>query len=243
MPSDVLALPLSVAIDRADVQKAKDDCDRITKQIYELAESQGIPRPRLLTTDLRLGFDRESSGKGGSGGKKGGPYVEAESGEPSIHISRHLEVRFENLPQAVSFVGAIVNWDSVRKTHELRLIPLRLDVADRKSPSLEARRHAVENARERAALLAEQTGLRLGDAIRVYDDVPERAVTFPDDDPFGGPYGESRVMSMQQHLPTEFRLVAASTAPSLEELDLDQLPPAQVELMRTVSIVYEARKR
>ena len=166
VPSDLLVLQLLVEIDRADVQEAKDENDRITTRLYELAKSQEIPRPRLLNTGLRFGFGRESSGKRGRGDEKNEPYDEAESGKPSILISRDLEVRFDNLPQAVRFLSEIVKWDSVGKTHELRLMPMRVEVADRKSPSLEARRRAVESAREKATLLAEQTGRRLETQFR-----------------------------------------------------------------------------
>ena len=47
---------------------------------------------------------------------------------------------------------------------------------------------------------------------------------------------------MQQHVPTDFRFVAVSTAPVTEELDLDQLPPAQVTISATVRVVFEAHK-
>lgn len=253
VPADVVVLPLSLTIKRADVQAAKDDNDRIATRVYELAESQGIPRPHLLMTNLRFEFDDEPLGKGGNGRNKGGNggkkryrVDEADSAERAFYMSRDLYLTFDSLAQAVRFVGEIVKWDEVCKTYELRLMPLRFDVADGKPSSLEARRRAMDKARERAAVLAEQAGLILGDAIQVYDDGTEqrvgRGTLFPDDDPFGDPFVDARRPTMRQHLSLDFRLVGAGGAPAADKVDLDRIPPARLTIGATVRVVYETRK-
>ena len=262
VPSDSVVLRLSVATCHADIQEAKKRNDQITTPIYELAESQHLSRPTLLATRMSFDFvtqqrvanqeDEDAQSyqqfEGVKGGKKGVRYPRAERPEPPVHLSRNLELKFRDLSEALKFLAEMVKWDSVRKTCELQVAPLSFGIASRDEHLAEARRRAVSSAREKAQLLAEQNGLKLGRATLIYDDSPdfvgESATPAPTPTPFlpgeRDPFGAALPIEMRG-TPHAIRL-AAMQREVPKELDLDHVPPAQVTITASVKIVFEINK-
>ena len=128
----------------------------------------------------------------------------------------------------------MVKWDSVRTSCELRLAPLSFGVANQDSYLMEARKAPVASAREKAQLLAEQNGLKLGSATLIYDDSPDITVAPgltirprpSSDDPFGatlptetrGYSPAIRLVALHQDLP--------------ENMDIDHPAPHRSPLPR-----------
>lgn len=117
-------------------------------------------------------------------------------------------------------------------------------MSDRKAAALKARRLAVENARDKAVVLAEQTGLKLGDAIQIIDDSTDHvgalrrpAHDVPDSDPFGANLERARDL----HISADERLIAFRAAHG-EKFDVDSLPPAEITVAATVRIVSAVAK-
>jgi uncharacterized protein YggE len=268
--SDAIVSRLSVTTGSSDLDEAKNRNDRITTQIYELAAAQHLSRPTLMATMLNFDFDPRPEYKGGKGGGKEddfqqqsalpslppgkeyrakGESSDTEPREPPIHMSRDVEVKFDDLNRAVRFLGEVVKWEATRVTRELRLAPLSFRVANSHDHFLEARRRAVASAKEKATLLAEQSGLKLGNATQIYDESADgdvgrnRAPTLPPaempgrfDDPFSLTGGEIRTYASPS-----IRLVAMREAPP-EKLDLNRVPPAQLVITASVRIVFELHK-
>jgi uncharacterized protein YggE len=277
VPSDMVVLPISVATGQSDVGEVKKRNDQVTTQIYQLAESQRVCRPTLTNTTLSFHFEERPLGnggkeaqkqmapllprkggstltwKGGKGGGKGNLPDEEEYHEPPIQMSRQLLVRFDDLNQAITFVAEVVKWESVT-TGELTLSPLSFGVTDPHRHLLEARRRAVASAIEKAKLLAELNGLKLGNATQIYDESsdniggPERpaeALRIPLApgaaviDPFALPPGIGI-----GHFPSSPPPGPAATRKEgpHEKLDLDRVAPAQVTITASVRIVFDIRK-
>ena len=269
VPSDTVVLRLSITTNHADLQEAKKHNDQIALPVYQLAESQHLARPTLLATRVSFDFlprrtdarqvqrqldanqedDAIQNNQSFKGGKKGVQYGRSEPPEPPeppVHVSRDLEVSFPDLNQAVAFLAESIKWDAVRTTCEMRLGPLGFGVASRDKHLAEARRRAVAAAREKAQLLAEQNGLKLGRAILIYDDSSD---PFESARPDAGPIVPAPTSPFGAVLPGEthgdlpaIRLVALRRELP-QKLDLDQVPPAQITITASVRIVFEVEKR
>ena len=190
--ADVVTLRLSVATRDTDLQEAKGRNDRITKQIYQLAESQHLRRPKLVDTALQVGLEHHArQGRGqlqqpaAPQGKASQPPVQLQQGrdqeddeateapkppELVAHLSRNIDVKFANLNQAVAFLAEAMTWESFRKTGELTAAPLSFGVTNPDAYVLEARRQAIASAQQKAQFLAELNGLKLGDATIITDE-------------------------------------------------------------------------
>jgi uncharacterized protein YggE len=259
VPSDIVVLRLSVTTCHADLREAKKRNDQIAAPIYELAESQHVARPTLLATRMNFDFvppqsaanqedEKVQSNQLFQGGKKGVAQGRAEPPEPPIHLARDLEMKFHDLNQAIKFVAEMVKWDPVRTTCELRLAPLSFGVSSRDKQLAEARRRAVASAREKAQLLAEQNGLKLGSATLIFDESsdfigdPNRPAAAAPLLPPGAfdPFGAAPPAETRGYSPT-MRLVAMQKEVP-EKIDLDHVPPAQVTISASVKIVFEVTK-
>jgi uncharacterized protein YggE len=260
VPSDSIVLRTSItSTHKSDLQEAKKRNDQLTAPIYQLAETRQVARPTLLAT--RVSFNFEPAQEGGAQDvpkpsanqqefipqgnqryqvKYGGKEYPPGPPEPPIHMSRELEIKFKGLTDAIGFASEMTKWEVVRKTCEIRMAPLEFTVTDREKCLADARRRAVAIAREKAQLLAQANGLKLGNATLIYDDssdtvrAPYSAVPglLPpaSDDPFGA--------SLLRSSKPTFRL-AAMQREAAEKTDLDQIPPAQVAVAASVRIVYE----
>lgn len=242
VPADRVILHFSIVTSHGEVLKARERNDQLTKQIYEAGEALQIPRPALLTTALSLEFASQQHGPSEQKAvqqqwpqAKGTaePFQQAEA-TPSLQMVREVEVRCGRLEQAVALLAKVVPWEAVAKTHEIRVLPLRCDVTDRSKSLAEARRRAVTQAREKAEVLAEQAGHKLGPVRQVVDEeCGASALPRPydpyDRDPFSAPVGT---------LGVPLHLVALSVE-AAEGFDLERLPPAQIRLTVTVRIVFE----
>lgn len=241
VPSDSVISRLIVTTGNSDLQETKSRNDRIAMQIYELADAQQIPRPVLTSTSLSFDFDPHPTRQyRGKGGKEKRAYSEDESPVPPIQMLRRIEARFDDLNQAIRFIGEVVKWESVHKTRELTLEPLDFVVAHPHDHLMEARRRAVASAKETAALLAERNGLELGRAIQIYDQATNAIgpVRNSVDDPFAA---AGHVEAGPHSIPS-IRLVAMGEERPREKFDIDHVPPAQIKITASVKIVFEVHK-
>lgn len=263
VPSDTVALRITVSTGHSDIHEAKNRNDRIAKQIFDLADSQHLRRPTLSNTSMSFDLEQRpgiSGGggkigdanlgnanyrKSGKGGGKGEPSGEEEAKEPSIQMSRQVDAVFKDLNQAIGFVAEVAKWEPPRKG-ELRLSPLSFVVADPHPHFLEARRRAVASAIEKAKLLADLNGLRLANATLIFDESPETVGMHggparpADDDPFAVPALPGVRTAYVSSSPSPIS-VATQVEPK-EKANLDRIPPAQIVISASVRIVFDMHK-
>lgn len=240
VPSDVVLLGMSIVVERGAVEQAKEENDRIAAMVFELAESQGLVEPHLISTEMRFDFHRESredkrnTQQGKQKAPREDPFKDTEPQAPPVHMSRQLNVKFLKLSQAIEFLREVEQWKEVKETRELQLYPLKFDVEDRSRPLLVARQLAIENAKERAVQLAAPAEVQLGAVLQMVDGEREprggRGLALSDD-PFGGP--DER--SVEPPTPYSVPKVADQT----HEERVDQLPPQQLTVRATVKVVFE----
>lgn len=251
IPSDTIVLRLSVAVVRNDLQEAKNRNDQLTNQIYELAESQRLPQPTLLNTALSS-FDSNpyQFGKGGKNNKQQQQQQQdvfeidesSKPAKPSIRISRDVEVKFAEFSRSVRFLADVTKWESFQNSREITFAPLMFGVANMDKYSSEVRRRAVASATAKAKHLADESGQKLGDAIRVFDDSSDSVDPFSVPEPRENPFAAPFVPGARSSALPNIRFVALGEDRPKDRRDLDEIPPARVTIRAGVRMVFEMHK-
>lgn len=239
LPADELRLPLQILTTGNHFGTVKDRNDQLLEGILELAADHQLPRPAIESTTATFDFSPKESRRHILSGKanqqaarnKGDdPFDSSESGDiprPPLRMVRRLTLRFEDMSHATEVLTELTDWDAVQVTREVLLSPLQAGLQVVLRQQRKARRLAVKRAKEKAAELAEASGLQLGAPISV-DEATSNAdfdrFTPPFDDPFDSSYPRFRPMG---------RLPGAA-APE------DDSAPAQVTTSVGVVVVFEA---
>lgn len=246
VPADELHLSVEVRTSGEAFDVIKQRNDVLLKQVMELATKHKLPSPpiesTLATFDFSAQAARQVAGSKGqksqSSGKGEDPFAPDEK-SPPLSLSRRITLRFEELEQATEVLTKLTSLDAVRESRELLLSPLQASVKDTSPHEAKARRQAVQLAREKAALLAEASGLELGAAIAIADETSSTSHSRPRlDDPFD-PFGRHvpPAADDRHSLPSVF-VVFEKKSPAAP----DHLPPAQIEISVSVRITYEAQQ-
>jgi uncharacterized protein YggE len=251
--ADELTLPIEVITGSEDFAALKQRNDLLLSQLFDLLATHKIERPKIESTTGTFDFSPDEPYR--NYGQKAQvqqsfkqPNANADPfGEPKLpgaeksaripmHLSRRLTLKFTSLSQATELLAKLTAMDSVKKSRELRLSPLQPKVKDAEQHLAQARKSAVQNALEKAQLLAEASNLKLGPALSIVDETAagnSRSVFFPP--AFGAdPFGQ---VDPGKHLDpqagdTSFVVYQAEKAPA-------DLPPGHVQFSVMVRVVYE----
>jgi len=161
-------------------------------------------------------------------------------------VTRSLEVRLSDFEKIEPVIAELVETAG----DHISIDRLNFQVKDQRKHQFEARRLAVEYAREKASHLAELNGMKLGDPISIVEDIEynEDGGGFGG---FGGGYGagleprEGRAVAASPSIPTLADLLTRPVAQETEKEDAGAeaakrlLAPGQVSLNASVEIQFE----
>lgn len=232
---DEAIIAFSVSTQDKALLTAKADNDSLTTEIVKAVKSLAVAAEDFKVTNLDIGPRWERSVLVGYG------------------VDRAFEIRTTDFAKIDRIIGGLVEAGGDR----LSISELRLQVRDQRKHQVEARRLAVEYARDKAVHLAELNQVKLGAAISITEDVEYNG----EGAGFGGAGmggsmtsadrpSQSRVAALQE-LPTsklDQQILFVSTqekpatvgekeGPAVEEAML--LSPGQVSLNAVVKIEYE----
>lgn len=159
--ADRAILTVAFQTEGATVDDALEKHEREVERVQTLLLEAGIPEGEIK-------LERVSIGEGGGGGRFEAPR--GGSGESAFTASRTLIVRVDQLDLVPSLMAAVVrNEGDDALDVQRRNVDVRYTVRDPNALTDDALRDAVRNARSRADLIAEMSGLTLGDALTVVE--------------------------------------------------------------------------
>jgi uncharacterized protein len=153
---DQLGFDLSVNVTRDDLNAALSDSNSTMQQVVDTLKAAGVDDKDVQTTDLSMN-----------------PMYTHRRGEPTTfqgyRVSQTVTVVVEDLTKASDIVTAAVGAGG----SGVRLNGLRLQVGDPEGSLKPARTDAIEQARAKAEEYADDTGLELGDVIKVSEEADQ----------------------------------------------------------------------
>lgn len=147
VPDEVL-VHFEVVSEDNDILMAKSSNDNTTKSVFRAVKSLGVPKEQFKVTDLGVS-PRYNDGRVFVG------YM----------VSRSFEILVHDFSKVELLVSALL------EAGVTRIDQVKYQVQDQRKHQVEARRLAVLYAKEKATHLAELNNLRLGDAIRIEENV------------------------------------------------------------------------
>jgi uncharacterized protein YggE len=262
--ADELTLPIEINTGSEDFAALKQRNDLLLSQLFELLATHKIDRPKIESTTGTFDFSPDDPYRNygqkaqvqqsfkqpnanANANANPNPNASDPFGDPKLpgaeksvripmHLSRRVTLKFTNLSQATELLAKLTALDPVKKSRELRLSPLQARVKDSEKHLAQARKAAVQNALEKAQLLAEASNLKLGPALSIVDETAAgdpRSVYFPPafgPDPFGQVDPGQRLEP--QASGSTFVVYQAEKTPA-------DLPPGQIQFSVMVRVVYE----
>lgn len=146
---DEAIIAFSVSTQDKSLPTAKADTDSLTTDIVKVVKSLTVATDDFKVTDLDIGPRREH-----------GVFV-------GYGVDRSFEIKTSDFSKIDRIIGSLVDAGG----DNLSIHQLKLQVRDQRKHQVEARRLAVEYAREKAVHLAELNQMKLGSAISITEDV------------------------------------------------------------------------
>jgi len=254
--ADELTLPIEVNTGGEDFAALKQRNDLLLSQLFDLLATHKVPRPEIDSTTGVFDFSPDEPYRNYNNQKgqvqqafkqpnaNADPFGDVKlpgaekSSKVPMHLSRRLTLKFTSLTHATELLAKLTALDAVKKSRELRLSPLQASVKDAEKHQARARKAAVQNALEKAQLLAEASNLKLGPALSIVDETTSghsRATYFPPS-PFGAdPFGrlDPRSELDPRASDSTFVIFQPEKAPT-------DLPPGQIQFTVMLRIIYEA---
>lgn len=223
--------------DNKSLPVAKKANDALAVAVVKVVKAQAIPAEDFRVTNVTLG-----------------PEYSQHHNLLGYQVVRDFQIRTKDFGKIDGLVSALVDacGDS------LLISELHLQVRDQRKHQTEARRLAVEYAREKASHLAALNGMKLGDAVTITEDVEYNHNAGGFGGFGGGGFGISveaeprpgaeqadRAAAAPPSIPLKIRLVSAvkdeappAKTPEIADKDV-LLSPGQVSLNAEVKIKFE----
>lgn len=234
---DEAIIAFSVSTKNDKLLAAKVENDSLTTAIVKAVKAQSITAEEFKVTDLDMGPRYERSSQ-----------ILLD-----YSVTRSFEIRTKDFAKIDRIIGGIVDAGG----DSISISQLKLQVRDQRKHQVEARRLAVEFAREKATHLAELNQMKLGNAITITEEVEYNN----DAGGFGGfggglsavdPSPDSHIATVPKSSTPKTRslvsLVSLQKAPAAPEAKLKEvqaanqdvlLSPGQISLNATVKIEFE----
>jgi uncharacterized protein YggE len=145
---DVAQVSMGVEAVKPTVKEASDDVVRVMDALLAVLKQHAIEDKDTQTSGFSVWLDR--------------PYnPDGTQGAAVYHVSNQMNVTVRNLEK----LGDVL--DAAMAAGANNIYGVTFNLADTSQAETEARREAIEDARNKAAELAQMTGLVLGDVISV----------------------------------------------------------------------------
>ncbi|MEM6328174.1 MAG: SIMPL domain-containing protein [Bacteroidota bacterium] len=161
MDADRAVLTVSFETEGETVDEAIEKHEEEVRRVRQLLQDAGVPESEIKLERVNIG---------GSGGGMQFEAVRPRGDDDAFTASRTLIVRVDDLDLVPSIMAAAVrNADDDLLDVQRRTVNARYTVASPEGLLNEALRDAVRNARTRAMLITEMSGLELGEILTVVE--------------------------------------------------------------------------
>lgn len=217
---DEVVLALEIRTRDKQLLVSKINNDKTTANVLSLAEAHSIPADDMKVTNLDLRPDF-------------GEYGRRQIAAIAYDFTRSVEVRLTDFEKIEPFLSDAIH----AGVSEVSSMHFR--VGNQRKHQLEARKLAVEYAKEKAEHLTELTGMKLGTPIRIEEDVEENS----DAGGMAGMGGMSSVIRVPEKVDGLASKQGTATFVSFQEAKDEEREelnaPGQIIIRANVTIEFE----
>ncbi len=153
---DLATLDLGVSSTAATAKKAQDDTTKKSNQISDYLKKEGVDAKDMATTQLSVY-----------------PTYDYSKGQNTItgyQANQSLSVKIHNIDKSTEMLGKLIDGVTTAGANQINGVSLSFEDAD--NLRQEARKQAIDKAKQKAQELAAQAGLRLGRIVSISESSP-----------------------------------------------------------------------
>ncbi len=197
---DLATIDLGVSSTATTAKKAQDETTKKSNQITQYLKDQGVDAADMTTTQLNVY-----------------PTYDYSRNQPTItgyQATQSLNVKVHGVDKSTDMLGKLIDGVTTAGANQINGISLGFEDAD--NLRQEARKRAIEKAKQKAQELAHEAGLRLGRVVSI----SESSMGYPPPMPYA--YGMGGDMAM-------------------ETKNAVQVSPGSQDITATITVIFEVK--